>query len=465
MAISLAQAPTQSHARDDFLGALIGGVIGGAISGQQRSQPSTQQRSQPSTQQRATQPTAPRRSAAEVAEVRQLQEMLNYFGFPTGTPDGVIGRRTRDGISQYQIFMGYPPSGDIQPHERAFLTAAYNRALMEAPAVIQQAMINPLGMRVLLRQYTQPNPTTQPVFVAPQPTVAVVAPQAVPVAAQPEIVQPVQGSTTIVVEGMMSSEDAGALQEEVNALADQIALLRAVIEHQIIHGSMGDERGQSARIQAVERMLVSYDTRMEEIEQETSEKYTTPIRPQNQNLGQTARRLSEIFPKVPYYIAGTNEIGEMWVEPVVSDGGTLQFGFNFIDRSARYDPVRDRILFEENEILSLSEALTRVHEWTEIAQENGVRRNFARRVVCLPDDLCDNRSTGISSSEVVFQIYEDGSTAARIQRNRGTFVQGYNMSVESGLLLAAYLDYMHNAGMREFKTGSMTDDDLDALFE
>jgi hypothetical protein len=155
----------------------------------------------------------------------------------------------------------------------------------------------------------------------------------------------------------------------------------------------------------------------------------------------------------------------MWIEPVVTDDGFLQFGFNFIDPKAAYDPVRDQIRFAETDLPMLSEALTRVNEWTDVAQNNGVRRNFTRRVVCLPDGLCDQRASGVSSSEVVFQIYEDGSTAARLQRNRGTFVSGYNMSVESGLLLAAYLDYMHKVGLQEFKTGTMTEDDLNALFD
>ena len=155
----------------------------------------------------------------------------------------------------------------------------------------------------------------------------------------------------------------------------------------------------------------------------------------------------------------------MWIEPVVTDDGFLQFGFNFIDPLAAYDPVRDQIRFAETELPMLSEALTRVNEWTDVAQKNGVRRSFTRRVVCLPDGLCDQRISGVSSSEVVFQIYEDGSTAARIQRNRGAFSSGCNMSVESGLLLAAYLDYMHQVGLQEFKTGTMTEDDLNALFD
>ena len=440
--VALVQVPVAAKANDDVFGALIGGMIGAAISNQGNSGSRT-----------TTRPSAPSRSSAEIAEARMMQEALNYFGFPAGAPDGIVGRGTRNAVSQYQMFMGYAPTGNILPHERNFLTTSFNRASMESPAIIQQAMRNPMGLRSLLQSYAQVPSSPPPVTPAPQPSVA------------PTIVTPVgaQASSTIIVENGISDEQAQALQEEVNNLADQIALLRAVIEHQ--NQTYPNDESAEARIGAVEAMLLTYTVRVEEIGEESAEGYTTPIRPQNQNLGNTARRLSEIFPKIPYYIAGTDEIGEMWVEPVVTDDGFLQFGFNFIDPLAAYDPVRDRVLFAETDLPALSAALTRVNEWTTVAQENGVRRNFTRRVVCLPDGLCDERTSGVSSSEVVFQVYEDGSTAARLQRNRGAFSSGYNMSVESGLLLAAYLDYMHQAGLQEFRTGTMTEDDLNALFD
>lgn len=433
--VALAQTPTQVRANEDMIGALIGGMIGAAIS-----QSGNVSRSAP------VRTVRPSRSSAEIAEARQLQESLNYFGFNAGVVDGVIGRGTRSAVARYQAFMGYPATGDLQPHEKNFLFSSYNRAINEPPAIIRQAMATPMGLGGLLRQYAQPQP--------PAPATIVSA---------PSVTAPVAtASTTVMVQNGLSDEAAATLQEEVNSLSEQIALLRAVIEHQ---QSAGNTPQIAARIGSVRRMLETYSDRIAQVEEISTERYTTPIRPTNQNLGVTARRLSEIFPKVPYYIAGTEEIGEMWVEPTVTDSGQLQFSFNFIDPEAQYDVVRDSIAFASEEIDILATALTRIDEMTTIAQENGVRRNFARRVVCLPEGLCDQRVEGISSSEIIFQIYEDGSTAGRIQRNRGAFSSGYNMSVESSLLLAAYLDYMHDVGMRDFISGSMTDDDLNALFD
>ena len=41
---------------------------------------------------------------------------------------------------------------------------------------------------------------------------------------------------------------------------------------------------------------------------------------------------------------------------------------------------------------------------------------------------------------------------------------GYNMSVESSILLGAYLIYMQEAGAKDFNIGVMTDDQVLDLF-
>jgi membrane-bound lytic murein transglycosylase B len=40
-----------------------------------------------------------------------LQTALNERGFPSGTPDGVMGPATREGISRYQRSLGLPADG------------------------------------------------------------------------------------------------------------------------------------------------------------------------------------------------------------------------------------------------------------------------------------------------------------------------------------------------------------------
>lgn len=78
-----------------------------------------------------------------------MQTALNYFGFPAGSPDGVIGSKTRTAASQYQLFMGLPATGTLTQYERDFLVASYNRAQIGGPEVIK-AMQGQSGVRGLL---------------------------------------------------------------------------------------------------------------------------------------------------------------------------------------------------------------------------------------------------------------------------------------------------------------------------
>lgn len=195
------------------------------------------------------------------------------------------------------------------------------------------------------------------------------------------------------------------------------------------------------------------------------DKYNTPIYPVNMNLGTTAFRYAEIFPSIPYYIPGTREVGEFLVQPVVSDTGQLTYEFTFLDPSARYNKEREQIVVINTDMGSLINGLDKVREWTETAEEQNVRRRYEKVAICFPERDCGRREVGKSSTEVVFQIYEDGSTAGKLQRVKGEFVSGYNMSVESTVLLGAYLKYMRDIGEQEFKVGSMTEKDLDSIFE
>ena len=45
-----------------------------------------------------------------------LQTALNQRGFPSGTPDGIMGPATRDGIRRYQRSVGLPADGYPDPH-------------------------------------------------------------------------------------------------------------------------------------------------------------------------------------------------------------------------------------------------------------------------------------------------------------------------------------------------------------
>lgn len=169
MLLATSTMQVQADAGDALVGGIIGGVIGGAI---------VNERNKKRTVTRKVY-RKPVYSAAR-AENREVQTALNYFGFPAGTPDGVLGRRSRTAVSQYQGTLGYPPTGYLSEYEKSFLLSSYNRALVGGAATNQQ--IASVGTRGLLLQYRDQAAGVVPqnnLAVAPVPQV--VAPQPAPV--------------------------------------------------------------------------------------------------------------------------------------------------------------------------------------------------------------------------------------------------------------------------------------------
>ncbi|MGB5558206.1 MAG: peptidoglycan-binding domain-containing protein, partial [Paracoccaceae bacterium] len=139
LAFGLAVTPVMRAAADggDLLGGIVGGVIGGVIVNEANKN-RTQTRTK--TVYRSTGV-----SSAERVERRETQMALNYFGFPAGTPDGVLGRNSQIAIASYQIHMGYPSTGQLTDYEKGFLLTSYRRALAGGPVTNQQIAANPMG--------------------------------------------------------------------------------------------------------------------------------------------------------------------------------------------------------------------------------------------------------------------------------------------------------------------------------
>ncbi len=62
-------------------------------------------------------------------------------------------------------------------------------------------------------------------------------------------------------------------------------------------------------------------------------------------------------------------------------------------------------------------------------------------------------------------IYEDGSTGGRLQQNKGAFQEGVNFSIDSALLLQAYLAHVIKEAKLEFESGTRTQQQLDDMFQ
>ena len=149
-------APVMADGGDVLLGGIIGAVIGGAIVNQNNKK----------RQAAAARAATPAMSSYTREENRAVQVALNYFGFPVGTPDGSLGPRSREAISEYQATLGYTPTGQLTDYEHSLLITSYQRGIAGGALTQQQAAANPMGMRGLLVAWrdeayapTQPGPT------------------------------------------------------------------------------------------------------------------------------------------------------------------------------------------------------------------------------------------------------------------------------------------------------------------
>ena len=144
-------------ADNGLVGGLIGGLIGGAIINEAARNSNNR--------------TTATVSSAQREANREVQVALNHFGFNTGTPDGVLGQQSRRAISDYQIVLGYPPTGALTEFERSHLISSYHRAIAGGALTMQQAATNPMGMRGLLVMWRD-----EAMGISPQPGVINKAP-------------------------------------------------------------------------------------------------------------------------------------------------------------------------------------------------------------------------------------------------------------------------------------------------
>ena len=381
----------------------------------------------------------------------QDQKGYDYFVAFTGLNKRAIISR-EEGVKPYSLFIW-----DRELPCRAHLAELPVKPNKAVSSNIAQTPSTSAVIAVAEVEVSQTTAVVQPAAPVVQPAAPVVQPAA-PVV-QPDVsVGDASAQQVQQVNRTMSPAEAQIMIDEVHA---RITL------YKVIAGVIKDKpRSRQARVLSiVDGEISRLQSEKAILEALLSQRFATPIRPSNANLSVSAFRAADTFPKIPYYVPGTNEFGEMLIVPRVSDEGALNYEFDFIDPVSSYAKVRDRIVVPHDEIEKLISGLEKVDEWTTVAQENNITRRVSKVASCFPEINCGEKAVGKSSTEVVFQIYEDGATSGRIQRNKGQYVVGYNMSVESSILLGAYLIYMEEAGAKEFNIGVMTDDQVLDLFD
>lgn len=258
-------------------------------------------------------------------------------------------------------------------------------------------------------------------------------------------------------------EDLSVISSQLHDLSTQVAQREAAASAP----QPSPERSAAREeVEALRAPIAALEAQRTETTEELRT-YETPVRPENSNLQTDARRSSERYQKVPYFVPGTKTVGEMWVEPKVDDAGQLRFDVNFIDPEADYQKVAIAIPMTPDEIGRLETALANVEDWSRTAAEKKIRKRYEKEALCLPAVRCEAATPPASGlvTRIVFQIDDDGSTATLLRTRQGLFERAYAFSMESTRVLREYLRHVADVGVSEFQAGSATKDDLDALFQ
>ena len=269
-------------------------------------------------------------------------------------------------------------------------------------------------------------------------------------------IENIKGYTT-VLKNVNNQSEAQKKLDQIQASLNMYEAISKVVKRQ-------RPDVKSRFLIAIKREVKKLNAEKQSLQQEYLNQYSTPITPTNQKLNISSFKASETFPKVPFYVPGTSEIGEMITIPRVTDEGKLVYRLDFLDPTLTYEKVRDSINIPHENINGVIKALLNIDKWTITAQENNLTRRVSKTALWIPRGRCENKKTGVTSTEIVFKVYEDGSTAGRIQRNKGTYSVGYNLSVESSVLLSAYMTYMRDIGFKEFNNRNMSDEEIESLF-
>ncbi len=124
-AILIAPATRSMAQGSDFFRDALGGVLENALANEAARIPPNEAARIPQRQQNTSRGAS---ASSTREESRLIQMALNHFGFPAGTADGILGKRSRAAIAQYQNSNGYAATGVLTDSQKARLIASYRRS-------------------------------------------------------------------------------------------------------------------------------------------------------------------------------------------------------------------------------------------------------------------------------------------------------------------------------------------------
>lgn len=97
--------------------------------------------------------TRPGISQAQREQNRKVQTALNYFDYPVGTVDGVLGSHSKEAIRNYEAAMSFNVDGSLDDSERDLLLNSYEKAQTSGQFPPYSQILAREGTQGLLRTY------------------------------------------------------------------------------------------------------------------------------------------------------------------------------------------------------------------------------------------------------------------------------------------------------------------------
>jgi hypothetical protein len=262
--------------------------------------------------------------------------------------------------------------------------------------------------------------------------------------------------------------DLAKLQDSYDSVVAKIAALEAVMKMQLAKAAVTEapKNVHNVAIKEITRKIRKFNESKLEFENTSAQKYQTSIKPTIDYSASSPRELSRNFPKIPWYKPQyVEEIGEFWLEPLVTDVGDLEYVLQFVEPDQASQNVAATFTLTNADAEIVQAALAKTYDWSEVAKANNLRDRYQKEADCTPTDHCVEKVQGNTSTQVDFLVFEGGAMGARLIRNKGSYKEGYGISIESAALLSSYFDFMIDAGKQDLNAGTRTTKELDALFD
>jgi peptidoglycan hydrolase-like protein with peptidoglycan-binding domain len=251
--------------------------------------------------------------------------------------------------------------------------------------------------------------------------------------------------------------DPEAVKQKLKIADEQLSLLNEVLRIQVMEDGSGDF--SKDKVKAVKARISVIEAFKGQSVSDTNATVGATTMP----VSLSGAKVARIYPLIPYYTPGSGQVGELQVAPRATGNGVV-YDFNFIQHATGSEDISSTISINSADIEQLNHGIKKSHEWSAVAQKKGLRQLHQKAASCFPESMCGDGAGG-TPTKVMFMLYEDGSTAAKIQQKNGNTIVGYNLSVDAALLLSSYLDFMKSKGEAEFSVGTMTDADLNSVFK